>query len=143
MDGFFLTPGGQPVQAVSKEEYRDERCHRRSRGGSRRKKCDKKREENSFLEKRAKRRKLYMDLEQKAWYKRENERKFQEQIALSRKEVSSAILKQHAMERATGEHVELDANPSVLSKAATDLAQQYVFFKIPSARINPRPKVGK
>lgn len=145
MDGFFLTPGGQPVQAISKEEYRDECCHRRYRNGSRRKNCDKKREENSILEKekRAKRRKLYMDLAQKAWYKRENERRYQEQLALGRKEVSSAILKQQAIERATGEHVELDANPSVLSKAATDLAQEYVFFKIPSARINPRPKIGK
>ena len=82
-----------------------------------------------------------MDLAQKAWYKRENERRYQEQLALGRKEVSSAILRQQAIERATGEHVELDANPSVLSKAATEFAQEYVFFKIPSARINSRPKV--
>lgn len=95
------------------------------------------------MEKRAKRRKMFMDLAQKAWYKHENELKFQEQIAFARKEVSSAILKQQSMERATGEPAQLNVNPAVLSKAAADLAQAYVFFKIPSARVNPRPKTGK
>lgn len=95
------------------------------------------------MEKKAKRHKLFLDLAQKAWYKHENELKFQEQIAFARKEVSSAILKQQSIERATGENAELDANPAVLSKAASDLAQAYVFFKIPSARVNPRPKVGR
>lgn len=111
---------------------------RRERAASARK-----RQEKSLLEKKAKRRKLFMDLAQKAWYKHENELKFQEQIAFARKEVSSAILKQHAIERATGEHDELEANPAVLSEAATKWAQSYVFFKIPSARVNPRPKIGK
>lgn len=99
--------------------------------------------EKLLLEKKAKRHKLFMDLAQKAWYKHENELKFQEQIAFARKEVSSAILKQQSMERATGEPAQLDANPAVLSKAASELAQAYVFFKIPSARVNPRPKAGR
>lgn len=30
-----------------------------------------------------------------------------------------------------------------LSQAATELAQNYVFFKIPSALTNPKPKTGK
>ncbi len=86
---------------------------------------------------------MYMDLATKAWYKRENEREYQQKIALGRKDVSSAILRQQAIERATGEKVELGVNPDVLSEAATELAQNYVFFKIPSALTNPKPKVGK
>lgn len=73
----------------------------------------------------------------------ENERKYQENIDLGRKEVSSAVLRQQAMERATGEKVELGVNPDVLSQAATELAQNYVFFKIPSALVNPKTRVGK
>lgn len=114
-----------------------------NRDDNRRTDSSKKMREKSLLEKKAKRHKLYLDLAQKAWYRHENELKFQEQIAIARKEVSSAILKQQSIERATGETIELDANPAVLSKAASDLAQAYVFFKIPSARVNARPKVGK
>lgn len=128
---------------AGKEEYRAESYSAGFRNRDRRRDAVRKKKEKSFWEKRAERHKLYMDLAQKAWYRRENERKFQEQIAFGRKEVSSAVLKQHAIERATGEQVELDANPSVLSKAATEFAQDYVFFRIPSARINPRPKTGK
>ena len=69
----------------------------------------------------------------------ENERELQEHIAFARKEVSSALLRKQSMERAAGGHMELDANPAVLSEAATELAGNYVFFKIPSARVNPRP----
>ena len=57
--------------------------------------------------------------------------------------MSSALLRQQAMERATGEKMELGVNPDVLSEAATELAQNYVFFKIPSALMNPKPKPGK
>ena len=98
-----------------------------------------KREEKLRWEKKAKRHKLFLDLAQKAWYRRENEREFQEHIAFARKEVSSALLRKQSMERAAGGHMELDANPAVLSEAATELAGNYVFFKIPSARVNPRP----
>lgn len=128
---------------ASREEYQSESHSMGLRDDDRRSKAAKKKKEKSFWEKRAERHKLYMDLALKAWYKRENERKFQERLDLGRKEVSTAILKQHAIERATGEHVELDVNPAVLSKAATEYAQDYVFFKIPSARVNPRPKTGK
>lgn len=86
---------------------------------------------------------MYMDLATKAYYKRENEREYQQKIALGRKDVSSALLRQQAIEHATGEKVELGVNPDVLSEAATELAQNYVFFKIPSALTNPRPKAGK
>lgn len=129
---------------ASREEYRGESYAMGFRNDNRRTdSAKKKKKEKSFWEKRAERHKLYMDLAKKAWYKRENERRFQEKIDFGRKEVSSALLKQRAIERATGEHVELDANLSVLSKAATECAQEYVFFRIPSALINPKPKTGK
>lgn len=128
---------------ATKEEYRGESYPMGFRNGGKHTDSSKKKKEKGFWEKRAERHKLYMDLAQKAWYRRENERKYQEQIDFGRKEVSSAILKQQAIERATGEHVELDANPSVLSKAATDFTQDYVFFKIPNALMNPKAKVGK
>lgn len=128
---------------AKREEYRGESYSMGLQNSKKRMESAKKKKEKSFWEKRAERHKLYMDLARKAWYKRENERRFQEKVAFGRKEVSSAILKQQAIERATGEHVELEANPSVLSKAATECAQEYVFFKIPSALINPKPKTGK
>lgn len=103
----------------------------------------KKNKQKSFWEKRAERHKMYMDLATKAWYQRENEREYQEKIDLGRKEVSSALLRQQALERAAGEEVELGVNPDVLSEAATELAQNFVFFKIPSALTNPKPKTGK
>lgn len=128
---------------ATREEYRGESHSLGFQNDKKRRDLAKKKKEKSFWEKRAERHKLYMDLAQKAWYKRENERRFQEKVAFGRKEVSSAVLKQHAIERATGEHVALDANPSVLSKAATECAQEYVFFKIPNALLNPKPKAGK
>lgn len=142
MDGFTGTE--QDIQ-WKKEQDTSWRKKPECGCGRRRDRTDssRKKREKCLLEKRAKRRKMFMDLAQKAWYKHENELKFQEQIAFARKEVSSAILKQQSMERATGEPAQLNVNPSVLSKAATDLAQAYVFFKIPSARVNPRPKTGK
>ena len=142
MEGFIGTEQEMQWRKEQDTSWRKKpKCghdRRRERAASARK-----RQEKSLLEKKAKRRKLFMDLAQKAWYKHENELKFQEQIAFARKEVSSAILKQQSMERATGESARLDANPAVLSKASSDLAQAYVFFKIPSARVNPRPKVGR
>lgn len=122
----------------------EEECSRkgkseRSRKNDRRSEAARKREEKLRWEKKAKRHKLFLDLAQKAWYRRENEREFQEHIAFARKEVSSALLRKQSMERAAGGHMELDANPAVLSEAATELAGNYVFFKIPSARVNPRP----
>lgn len=127
---------------ATKEEYRGESFSMGFRNGGKRTDSSKKKEK-SFWEKRAERHKLYMDLAQKAWYKHENERQYQESIDMQRKEVSSAMLRQWAMERATGEEVELGVNPSVLSQAATDFAQGYVFFKIPSALMNPKPKTNK
>lgn len=125
---------------------RERRFQMGCRGGRRRadaaKKRKQKQQQKSYWEKRAERRKLYMDLATKAWYRRENERQYQEQIALGRKEVSSAVLRQQAMERAIGTKTALGVNPDVLSEAATDLAQNYVFFKIPSARMNPKAKGG-
>lgn len=142
MDGFIGTEQEMQWRKEQDTSWRKKpECGR----GRRKKRTDasEKKREKLLLEKKAKRHKLFLDLAQKAWYKHENELKFQEQIAFARKEVSSAILKQQSIERATGENAELDANPAVLSKAASDLAQAYVFFKIPSARVNPRPKVGR
>ena len=119
---------------ATKEEYRGESFHMGFRNGDKR--TESKKKEESFWDKRAKRHKLNMDLAQKAWYKHESERKYQESIDLHRRELSSARLQQWSLERATGEKVELDVNPSVLSEAATEYAQAYVFFKIPSALMN-------
>lgn len=128
---------------ATREEYRGESFQMGFRNGGKHADNAKKKKQKSFWEKRAERHKLYMDLATKAWYKQENERKYQENIDLGRKEVSSAVLRQQAMERATGEKVELGVNPDVLSQAATELAQNYVFFKIPSALVNPKTRVGK
>lgn len=124
---------------ATKEEYRGESFAMGFRNGGKRTDSSKKKEKG-FWEKRAERHKMYMDLAQKAWYKHENERQFQESVARQRKEVSSALLRQWAIERATGEEVDLGVNPSVLSQAATEFAEGYVFFKIPSALMNPKPK---
>lgn len=142
MDGFIGTDQDMQWRTDQDISWRKKPACDRS-GHRERTDSSKKMREKSLLEKKAKRHKLFMDLAQKAWYRHENELKFQEQIAFARKEVSSAILKQQSIERATGETIELDANPAVLSKAASDLAQAYVFFKIPSARVNARPKVGR
>ncbi len=127
---------------ATKQEYRGESFQMGFRNGGKHTDSAKKKQK-SFWEKRAERHKMYMDLATKAWYKRENEREYQEKIDLGRKEVSSAILRQQAIERATGEKVELGVNTDVLSEAATELAQNYVFFKIPSALTNPKLKPGK
>lgn len=142
MDGFI---GKEQEMQWRKEQDTSWRKKPECNRSKRRERTDssRKKREKSLMEKRARRHKLFLDLAQKAWYKHENELKFQEQIAFARKEVSSAILKQQSIERATGESARLDANPAVLSKASSDLAQAYVFFKIPSARVNPRPKVGR
>ncbi len=128
---------------ATREEYRGESFQMGFRNGGKHTDSSKKKKQKSFWEKRAERHKLYMDLATKAWYKRENEREYQEKIDLGRKEVSSALLRQQAIERATGEKIELGVNPDVLSEAATELAQNYMFFKIPSALLNPKPKTGK
>lgn len=128
---------------ATREEYRGESFQMGFRNGGKHTDSAKKKKQKSFWEKRAERHKMYMDLATKAYYKRENEREYQQKIALGRKEVSSALLRQQAIERVTGEKVELGVNPDVLSEAATELAQNYVFFKIPSALTNPRPKAGK
>ncbi len=128
---------------ATKEEYRGESFQMGFRNGGKHTDSARKKKQKSFWEKRAERHKLYMDLATKAWYKRENEREYQETIDIGRKEVSSALLRQQAMERATGEKIELGVNPDVLSQAATELAQNYMFFKIPSALLNPKPKTGK
>ncbi len=127
---------------ATKEEYRGESIPMGCRKRGKRKKASKQKEKG-FWEKRAERHKLYMDLLQKARYKHENEQKYRVAIDIQRKEVSSALLQQWAMEQITGEEQELGINPSVLSQAATDFAQGYIFFKIPSALMNPRPKTGK
>lgn len=127
---------------ATREEYRGESFSMGFRNGGKHTDAAKKKKQKSFWEKRAERHKLYMDLATKTWYKRENERKFQEKVDFARKDVSSAVLKQQAIERATGEKAELEVNPAVLSEAATEFAQDYVFFKIPSALTNPKPKGG-
>lgn len=139
MDGFIGTEREIPWKKEQDTSWRKKpECNR----SKRKKRADyaRKQQEKNLLEKKAKRRKLFLDLAQKAWYKHENELEFQQQIAFARKEVSSALLKQNSIERATGEPAGLDANPAVLSEASTRLAQSYVFFKIPSARVNPRGK---
>ncbi|MCM1234666.1 MAG: hypothetical protein NC489_31575 [Ruminococcus flavefaciens] len=128
---------------ATKEEYRGESFSMGFRNGGKHTDSSKKKSQKSFWEKRAERHKLYLDLAQKAWYKRENEREYQEQIAIGRKEVSSAILRQQAMERTTGERVALDVNQDVLSEAATEFAQNYVFFKIPSVLTNAKAAAAK
>lgn len=128
---------------ATKQEYRGESFAMGFRNGGKRTDSSKKKKEKSFWEKRAERHKMYMDLAQKAWYKHENEQQYRETIDIQRKEVSSALLTQWAMEQITGEEVELGVNPCVLSQAATDFAQGYVFFKIPSTLINPRTKINK
>lgn len=128
---------------ATKEEYRGESFQMGFRNGGKHTDSTKKKKQKSFWEKRAERHKLYMDLATKAWYKRENQREYQEKIDLGRKEVSSARLRQQALERATGERVALGVNTDVLAEAATELSQNYVFFKIPSVLTNPKPKTGK
>ncbi|MCM1416029.1 MAG: hypothetical protein NC430_08910 [bacterium] len=128
---------------ATKEEYRGESFSMGFRNGGKHTDSSSKKKQKSFWEKRAERHKLYLDLAQKAWYKRENEREYQEQIALGRKEVSSARLRQQALEQATGEQAELDVNPDVLSEAATEFAQNYVFFKIPSVLTNAKAAAAK
>lgn len=128
---------------ATKEEYRGESFQMGFRNGGRHTDSTNKKKQKSFWEKRAERHKLYMDLAQKAWYKHESEREYQETINLQRREVSSAKLRQWSLERATGEKVELGVNPDVLSEAATELTQNYVFFKIPSALMNAKPKTSK
>lgn len=128
---------------ATKEQYRGESFRMGFRNGGKHTDSAQKKKQKSFWEKRAERHKLYMDLATKAWYRRENEREYQEKIDLGRKEVSSARLRQQALERATGEKVELGVNTDVLSEASTELAQNFVFFKIPSVLTNPKPKTGK
>lgn len=136
----------QPTQAREAQEreqpMQEKKAQEQERGAESRR-AEAKKKEKIYWEKRAKRRKLYMDLAQKAWYRRENEREYQLNLALHRRQISSARLQQAAMERATGEKQKLRVNPSVLSEAATKFAQGYTFFKIPSARMNPRPKTGR
>lgn len=142
MSGFIGAEQEIPWRKEQDTSWRKKpECNRRKRKS--RADCARKRQEKILLEKKAKRHKLFLDLAQKAWYKHENELEFQQQIAFARKEVSSALLKQHSIERATGEPAELGANPAVLSKASAELAQAYVFFKVPSARVNSRPKTGR
>lgn len=128
---------------ATKEEYRGESFQMGFRNGGKHTDSSRKKRQKGFWEKRAERHKMYMDLATKAWYKQENEREYQQKIAFGRKAVSSAVLRQRAIERATGEKVELGVNQDVLSEASTELAQNYVFFKIPSALTNPKPKTGK
>ncbi len=128
---------------ATKEEYRGESFQMGFRNCGKHTDSAKKKKQKSFWEKRAERHKMYMDLATKAWYKQENEREYQQKIAIGRKEVSSAILRQQVIERATGEKVDLGVNPDVLTEASTELAGSYVFFKIPSALTNSKPKAGK
>ncbi|MDE6600700.1 MAG: hypothetical protein K2K90_00775 [Lachnospiraceae bacterium] len=130
---------------ATKEEYRGESFQMGFRNDGKHTDAARKRrkkQQKSFWEKRAERHRLYMDLATKTWFRRENERKYRESIDLGRKEVSSALLRQQAMERATGEKVALGVNPNVLSEAATELAQNYVFFKIPSTPVSAKAMRG-
>lgn len=139
MDGSFF---GTVQDKLSQTEQEQDSFRMKSHNGGKRAES-KKREENLLRDKRARRRKMYMDLAQKAWYKHESERKYQESIDLHRREVSSARLRQWSLERAMGEKAELGVNPSVLSEAATEFTQGYVFFKIPSARLNAKSRTSK
>lgn len=125
---------------ANREEYRGESFQMGFCNGGKKTDSTQKKKQKSFWEKRAERHKLYMDLATKAWFNRENERKFQEKVDFARKDVSSAVLKQQSIERATGEKAELEVNPAVLSEAATEFAQDYVFFKIPNPLMNPKGK---
>ena len=82
-------------------------------------------------EKRKKRHREYLLLCEKLWLKREMEQDYLDEIAECRREIQSRMLQCYAIERATGEEQELDINPCVLSKAATEYAQKFVFFKLP------------
>ena len=82
-------------------------------------------------EKRKKKHKEYLLLCEKLWLKRQREQDYLEEIATCRRQIQSRMLQCYTMERATGEKQELDINPCVLSKAATEFAQNFIFFKIP------------
>lgn len=82
-------------------------------------------------EKRKKKHKEYLLLLEKLWLKREMEQDYLDEIADCRREIQSRMLQCYAIERATGEEQELGINPCVLSKAATEYAQKFVFFKLP------------
>ena len=82
-------------------------------------------------EKRKRKHKEYLLLLEKLWLKREREQDYLDEIAACRREIQSRLLQCYAIERATGEEQELGINPCVLSKAATEYAQNYIFFKLP------------
>ena len=82
-------------------------------------------------EKRKKRHREYLLLLEKLWLKREREQDYLDEIAKCRREIQSRMLQCYAIERATGEEQELGINPCVLSKAATEYAQNYTFLKLP------------
>ena len=82
-------------------------------------------------EKRKKRHREYLLLLEKLWLKREREQDYLDEIATCRRQIQSRLLQCYAIERATGEEQELEINPCVLSQAATEYAQNFIFFKLP------------
>ena len=112
---------------ATKEEYRCE-CYAKD---NKAKRHAEKRNEEDFWEKRKKRHEEYMELCEKLWLKRENEQKYLDRIAYYKSLVHSNMIQAQAIERATGIQQDWDTDPSILSKAAAELAQDFIFFKIP------------
>ena len=112
---------------ATKEEYRGY-CFAKD---NRAKRQAEERNKPDFWELRKKRHKEYMLFCEKLWLKREKEQDYLDEIATCRQQIQSRMLQCFAIERATGEKQELDINPCVLSKAATEFAQNFIFLKIP------------
>ncbi len=115
---------------ATKDEYRGYCFAKDNRS---RRLAEQQREKAAEAEKRRKKHKEYLMLCEKLWLKREREQDYLDEIAACRRQISSRMLQCYAIERATGEKQELDVDLSVLSKAATEFAQNFIFFKIPSA----------
>ena len=112
---------------ASKEEYRSE-CFAKDNKAERQ--AEEKNKED-FWEKRKKRHEEYMDMCEKLWLKRENEQKYLDRIAFYKNLIHSNRLQAQAIEQVTGLKQGWDTDPSILSKAAAELAQDFTFFKIP------------
>ena len=112
---------------ATKEEYRGE-CYAKDNKAKRQ---AEKRNEEDFWEKRKKRHKEYMEFCEKLWLKRENEQRYLDRIAYYKSLIRSNRIQAQAIEQATGIKQDWDTDPSILSTAAAELAQDFIFFKIP------------
>ncbi len=94
--------------------------------------AEQRRQQIAEQEKRKKKRREYLELCEKLWLKREREQDYLDEIARCRSQIRSRLLQCQTIERATGEKQELRINPSVLSHAAAEFAQDFIFLKLPA-----------